>query len=245
MNKKHLYQKRAKTLNKGKVKTLSFFEKTLMKFAGYKDGKHKLIKKDESDNWMSCNINMILNSYKEFCSRLFGNLKYEDEEEFKNISILCNKICSKNKKFEEEKQRLAEALETVPNNTTRKAGEEKMTIEQIITRRNRERKAQIDKYSTQVESAEKDLKETVSKLVECISTIKEDYNTTCRISNRILNHCQQKMDTYWRAAMKQLPELPPTLNLSFYSASKDEYCKHYLQVVSKAEDVLSTISLNS
>ena len=104
MNKKRLYKKRAKALNKGKIKSLNFFEKLSMKLAGYKDGKHKLIKKDDFGNLMSCNMNIIINSYKEFCGRLFGNLKYEDEEEFKNISILCNKICSKNKKFKEEKQ---------------------------------------------------------------------------------------------------------------------------------------------
>ena len=244
MKKKRLYKNRAKSLIKGKIHSLNLIEKLSMKFAGLTDGKKGLIKQTKAGTWWSTTLQMLVDSYEEYCDKLYGNLKYEDEEEFKNVSILCNQIEPKNKKYTQELNLLKETLKTVPDVSTRKAGEEKMTNEQVATRRTRERSLYIINHQKSVDAAEADLRLAVDQLLTCISTIKEDFNTTCRISNRILNHCQRKADIYWREVMKHIPELPPSPEISFKSESREAYNNHYLQVVSKAEEVISSLSIN-
>ncbi len=93
MNHKKVYQKRLQSLDKGKAKSLGPVEKLTMRYAGWVDGRHGLLR-CENGTWQSSVLKQEVDSYEEFCAGQMGRLKFEEEDEFKKLNILFRYGCS-------------------------------------------------------------------------------------------------------------------------------------------------------
>ena len=82
MNHKKVYQKRLQSLDKGKAKSLGPVEKLTMRYAGWVDGKHGLLRCSQNGDWQSSVLKQEVDSYEEFCAGQMGRLKFEEEDEF-------------------------------------------------------------------------------------------------------------------------------------------------------------------
>lgn len=235
MNKSNLRNKRLKSLEKGKTKSLGIIEKTSMKFAGWEDGRKKLLRCNADGVWQSSVLKQEVDSYEEFCARQLAGLKVEEEDEFKEMNILFDKVIPLRKKLSDAKNRLHVAMEEEVDLSQRKEGEENLTQLQVTDRRNRERSENLQPLRDDVEQYEKQLSVTVDDIFARLSQVKESFDSTLKITNRLLQHSQRRIDVYWRSAMRHMPELPALPNIVFSNVSEQRFAIHYDKVAARAE----------
>ena len=109
MNHKKVYQKRLQSLDKGKAKSLGPVEKLTMRYAGWVDGRHGLLR-CENGTWQSSVLKQEVDSYEEFCAGQMGRLKFEEEDEFKKLNILFDTVVPLKTNLTAAKQVLENAL---------------------------------------------------------------------------------------------------------------------------------------
>lgn len=233
--KKSLRNKRLKSLEKGKAHALGFFEILSMKFAGWTDGRKGLLRKSEDGTWLSSRLKEEVDSYEEFCGNLYGRLKVEEEEEFKKLNTLFDGVTPMYTSLSDAQKHLRLVLDKKIVLNERKVGEEDLTEAQVIARRSRERDKQLQPFYDDVEKKKKALSERTDEIFERLSRIKESFDSTCKIANRLLQHSHRRIDVYWRSAMRQNGELPPVPNIRFTKFSEQEYRKHYEALAGRVE----------
>ena len=150
-----LRKKRIRSLEKEKLKSLGILEILSLKYAGWQDGRKGLIRQSEEGVWQSSRLKGETDSYEEFCGKLYGRLKLEEEEEFRSVNVLFNRAGTQYKALEEAKERLNAALGGKTALAERRAGEEELTEAQIIARRSRERSRQLEHCYRSVSEKEK------------------------------------------------------------------------------------------
>ena len=159
MNHKKVYQKRLQSLDKGKAKSLGPVEKLTMRYAGWVDGKHGLLRCSQNGDWQSSVLKQEVDSYEEFCAGQMGRLKFEEEDEFKKLNILFDTVVPLKTNLTAAKQVLKNALAEDVDLTRRKEGEESLTEVQVAARRNREREESLLPFKRAVAESEKALSE--------------------------------------------------------------------------------------
>lgn len=160
MNHKKVYQKRLQSLDKGKAKSLGPVEKLTMRYAGWVDGRHGLLR-CENGTWQSSVLKQEVDSYEEFCAGQMGRLKFEEEDEFKKLNILFDTVVPLKTNLTAAKQVLENALAEDVDLTHRKEGEESLTEVQVAARRNREREESLLPFKRAVAESEKALSEPI------------------------------------------------------------------------------------
>lgn len=234
MEKSKLRNKRLKSLEKGRVRSLRLFDILSMKFAGWNDGRKGLLCKCEDGRWQSSRLKEEIDTYEEYCGRLYGRLKAEEEEVFKKVNILLDGVLPMNKSLHDALRCLKCARDQQVLCNERKVGEENLTEMQVMARRIQERDKKLQPYYKDVEEKRKELIKAMDEIFECLSDIGENFDLTCKIAHRIRMYIQRKIDVYWRSAMRQNEELPPVPDIEFTEYSEQEYRNHYERFVKRA-----------
>ena len=237
MNKSNLHNKRLQSLNKGKTKSLGPVEKITMTYAGRIDGKKNLLRCNENGIWQSSTLKQEVDSYEEFCAEQMGTLKLQEEDEFKKLNILFDQVIPLRKKLLESKNLLRNAMDEEVDLTSRKEGEDNLTEVQVTARRNREREESLRPFKDAVSKYDKELSNTVESIFTSLSQIKESFDSTVKITNRILQHSQRRIDVYWHSAIRYISELPALPNITFSNMSEQSFADHYEKLVEKAENL--------
>lgn len=235
MDKTNLRNKRLQSLDKGKTKSLGFFEKWTMKYAGWVDGRKGLLRCNADGVWHSSVLKQEVDSYEEFCAEQMGGLKLEEEDEFKRMNILLDEIVPLRKKLFDAKEQLKKALDEEADLSMRKEGEENLTEVQVAARRNREREESLQPLKDDVTKYDKALSDTVEAIFASLSQVKESFDSTVKITNRILQHSQRRIDVYWRSAMRHMQDLPALPDVVFSNKSEQAFAGHYDKVAARAE----------
>lgn len=235
MNKTNLRNKRLQRLDKGKTKSLGFIERWTMKYAGWVDGRKGLLRCDAAGVWQSSVLKQEMDSYEEFCAEQMGVLKLEEEDEFKKMNILFDEVVPLRKKLSDAKAQLKSASEERADLFLRKEGEENLTEVQVTSRRNRERDEQLRPLREAVVKYDKELSDTIDAIFSSLSQVRESFDSTVKITNRILQHSQRRIDVYWRSAMYHIPDLPALPTVMFSNMSERAFASHYDEVAERAE----------
>lgn len=235
MDKAKLRNRRLKNLDKGKTRSLGIVERLSMKYAGRVDGRKGLLRCNADGIWQSSALKQEVDSYEEFCAQQMAGLKVEEENEFKEMNILFDKVIPLRKKLFEARKRLSAAMGEEVNLAERKEGEENLTEAQVNARRNRERTEQLQPLRDAVEEYEKKLSATVDEIFVRLSQVKESFDSTVKIINRLQQRCQRRVDVYWRSAMRYMPELPALPSVIFSNVSEQAFFRHYENVAERAE----------
>ena len=230
MTQKKVHQKRLQSLDKGRVKSLGPVEKLTMRYAGWVDGRHGLLRCSQNGDWQSSVLKQEVDSYEEFCAGQMGRLKFEEEDEFKKLNILFDTVVPLKTNLTAAKQVLKNALAEDVDLTRRKEGEESLTEVQVLP------------FKRAVAESEKALSDTIEAIFTSLSQVTESFDSAAKITNRVLQHHQRRIDVYWRSAMRHLPDLPPLPNVTFTNNSEQEFAKHYEQVVQRAEKLRLTLA---
>lgn len=235
MDKANLRNKRLESLDKGKTKSLGLIEKWTMKYAGWIDGRKGLLRYNTDGTWQSSVLKQEVDSYEEFCAEQIGRLKLEEEDEFKKMNILFDEVIPLRKKLSDAKEKLEKAQVIDTDLSLRKEGEENLTEVQVAARRNRERDEQLQPLKDAVTKYDKALSDTVEAIFASLSQVKESFDSTVKIMNRILQHSQRRIDVYWRSAMHHMSDLPALPEVEFSNKSEQAFASHYDKVVTRAE----------
>lgn len=235
MTQKKVHQKRLQSLDKGRVKSLGPVEKLTMRYAGWVDGRHGLLRCSQNGDWQSSVLKQEVDSYEEFCASQMGRLKFEEEDEFKNLNILFDTVVPLKTNLAAAREILKNALAEDVDLTRRKEGEEILTEVQVAARRNREREESLLPFKRAVSESEKALSDTIEAIFTSLSQVKESFDSAAKITNRVLQHHQRRIDIYWRSAVRQMPDLPALPNVVFSNNSEEEFAKHFDQVSKRAE----------
>lgn len=232
---------RVRSLNKGKVKSLGLFERMSMKWAGFVDGKKDLLTCDSDGIWQSSVLKQEKDSYEEFCAKLLGGLKLEEEEAFKKLNLLFDRIILLRKKHLADMETLNKALEEETDFTKRREGEENLSEMQVAARRERERSQKLQLLRDKVEISENELSDTMEMIFENLSHIKENLDSTSKMMDRVLQHCQQRVDVYWRSVLCCRSNLPAVPEVVFSNISEEKCYRHYQEAEERAEKLRSEL----
>lgn len=242
VNKSNLRNKRLKNLDRGKTKSLGIFEKLSMNYAGWVDGRRGLLRCNADGVWQSSVLKQEVDSYEEFCAEQLGGLKVEEEDEFKQMNILFDKVVPLRKKLSDAKSRLSKATDEEVDLTERKEGENNLTEMQVTARRSRERSEQLAPLRNIVTEYETQLSAIVDDIFSRLSQVKESFDSTVKITNRLLQHSQRRVDVYWRSAMRHMPDLPALPNVIFSNVSELAFAEHYNKVETRAEKLRAELA---
>lgn len=243
MEKVDIRRRRLRSLGKGNTKSIGIFEKIGMKYAGWVDGRKGLLRCGANGVWQSSILKQEVDAYEEFCAEQFGLLKVEEEDNFKEINILFDKIVPLRKKLSDARNALCKASNNPKGLSLRKAGEENLTDVQVIARRTREKEEHLRPLQEEADRCEKQLSDVVDEIFSILSQVQESFDSANRINHRLLQHVQRRIDVYWRSAARHMPDLPALPNVTFTNIAERGYEEHYKAVVEKAEKLREELAL--
>ena len=240
-----LRNKRLSILEKGKIKKIGLMESLRLKIQGYSDGSHGLPVKTDN-NWISPRIDKEINSYEEFCSRIFGSLQIELEEKFAHLGNLIDSISHTQNELEIAKEQLGNQLQKYSSSLMiRKKGEDNLTEAQVQSRRQKERDKYLSSARGKVSSIESQLSTQIEDFYALKNRIVEDYNSTKLICNRAKDYILQRIDIYWDSAYKKHPEskmMPAIPRVVFLFNAEKVYSEQHKELMSKAESLAVILS---
>lgn len=236
--------KRRRSLERGKAASLNFFEALAMKRDGTMDGQKGLLRQTEDGTWQSSKLRELTDACEEYCSRLFGHLKLEEETTFQALGTLLDKVAPMQAALSQAKASLQAEQAKPFSPTERKVGEENLTEAQVIARRRAEREKRLQPFHQSVEAKTKTVEDTLNTIFSGISHLKESFDSTCKIQDRVTQHCLQKIDVYWRAAMQHLDSLPPVPEIGFTNQALADYRTHLEALTCRAEKLQQEFTQN-
>ena len=240
-----LRSKRLHILEKGKIKKVGQIESLILKIRGGSDGSHGLPVKTD-DNWISPQIDKEINSYEEFCSRMFGSLQIESEEKFARLGSLIDSISHVQNELECARDQLDTQLKSYsPHLSERKKGEDKLTDSQVQARRIKEREKHLLSARASVSSLESMLSSRIDEFYALKNRIVEDQNSTRLICNRAKDYILQRIDIYWNSAYRKHPEnktMPAIPNVVFLFNAEKVYTEPHIKLMEKAESLADHLS---
>ena len=228
-------KQRLKRLEKEKTKSLGLAETLMMKYAGWNDGRNELLRCNADGTWESSVLKQEVDAFEELCAHHMAELKLEEEKTFNEMNVLFDKVDPLRKKLFDAKAALEQAKEKAVDVTMRKEGEENLTEAQIVSRRHREHERMLLPLKKKVETYDKEFSDTVDSIFANLSQVKEAFDTTVKINQRVLQHSQRKIDVYWRSAMLQMPKLPALPMVVFSNVSEQAFESHYRQAEERAK----------
>ena len=233
------------SLEKGKIKHFRFFEKLWLKLTGWIDGKRGLPRKVES-GWMSPHIDAELRKFDEFSTRMCGHLQIDEEADFARLAGLMDSIERTKGLLADAESSLtvAEAKETASPGE-RKNGEGKLTDAQVSARRSREKAKRLESHIGRVGSLKSTLTDLLSQLSVLHNTIIEKENSSRMIINRVRDHMYERLDVYWRAALRKhqnRAEMPVTPDITIQNRSEEFFLEPHRAIMERAETILNVKS---
>lgn len=237
--------KRLRSLDKGKIKNIGIIENIRLKLAGNSDGARGFPRCMDDGKWRSSFIDKEVNAYEEFCSRMWGSMQIEVENDFTRIGELIDSINHLWAELNKAKGNLAEQSKDDQSLSVRKKGEEKLTESQVKARRSRERDKRLAPARGKVSSLESKIALQIEEFLELKNYVDEASNTTRMICNRLKDHTLQRIDVYWNYALRKHPDamkMPtvPYVDLS-YDAEK-VYMTPHRDLIQKADKLIQLIS---
>lgn len=242
MNRENQRNQRIQSLDKGKTNPLGLIEKISMKYAGWVDGRKGLLRCGTDGVWQSSMLKQEIDAYEEFCANQIGHLKLEEEDAFKQMNICFDQVVPLRKRLSDAKKRLSDAESVDTNLSLRKEGEENLTEVQVAARRSRERNELLQPLRSDVNQYEEKLSETVQRIFDRLSQVKESFDSTVKVTNRVLQHHQRRIDVYWRSAMRHMSDLPALPDVTFSRQAEKSFADHYNEVVMRAEKLREELS---
>lgn len=237
--KNNLRNKRLKSLAKGRVKNLGPIEAIKLKIAGHIDGAGGLPRMIDDNHWNSPFMNREINSYEEFCSRIWGSLQLENEDSYSYLDGLIRNIQQTQVLLEEAKYNLSAATHFDPQtDAVRKKGEEHLTEAQVKSRRAAEREKRLAPLRSKVRALEDKLSAEMTELSELHSQLVEDENTTRIICHRVKAHTLQRLDLYWNAALKKHTDsggMPAVLAIDLTFLAEQVYKEAHEKLMDQVE----------
>lgn len=207
MNRAKLCKQRHRKLGNGKAKKIGFIESIGLKLIGYYDGRKGLPRQMDEKKWCSPFMNYEANSYKEFCSHIWGSLQIENEGEYARLEELMDRIHQKKRLLDVARSELAIAYKReIEFEPRRNKGEDKLTDAQIYTRRKAERDKKLAQMRNKVAELEQKLKEAEDIFSDLHCKLVEADNTTRLICHRVRDHILMCMDVYWNSVLRHHPD---------------------------------------
>lgn len=235
LKKTDVQKTRIKKLEGQKLISLKLSERISMKYAGWVDGRKGLLRCDENGEWCSSVLKQEVDAFEEFCAKQIALLKIEEENEFREMNVLFDKVIPLRKKIYDAKAKVDVLMNEQINFNQRKPGEESLTDVQVDARRRREHNKLLQPLQADVAQYTDELWTTINKIYEKLSQIKESFDSTMKMNERMLQHSQRKIDVYWRSAMHHVPDLPPLPKVKFSNNSEQSFAAHYEMVAQRAE----------
>lgn len=242
MDRENQRNQRIQSLDKGKTNPLGLFEKISMKYAGWVDGRKGLLRCGTDGAWQSSVLKQEIDAYEEFCAKQIGHLKLEEEDAFKQMNICFDRVVPLRKRLSDAKKRLTDVESVDTDLSLRKEGEENLTEIQVVARRSRERNELLQPLRSDVSQCEEKLSETVQEIFDRLSQVKESFDSTVKVTNRVLQHNQRRIDVYWRSAMRHMSDLPALPDVTFSRQAEKSFADHYDEVVMRAEKLREELS---
>ena len=245
MNNNQMRISRISNLSKGKIKGVSFFERIFLKLSGYFDGKRSLPRENSSGEWISPHIDREVRSFDEFSSRIWGHLQIEEEGDYAHLGELMDSLIHTRAQLKDAETALEEASghENTPD-VIRKHGESRLTEEQVIARRVREKENRLAPFKAKVDSLRNKLSAEIDSFSQLFNKIIEDNNSTRMICNRVKDHLHQRIDVYWNAALlKHSDNKMPVIPCVVVSSNAEEaYMEPHKPIMKRAELLSQSLS---
>lgn len=207
MKSSDLRRKKMGQLVKGRVKHIGLLESLKLKVIGRTDGARGLPRQETDGHWTSAFMDRERNAYEEFCSHMWATLQIDNEENYIHLNQLVNSVLQtqlllKEAKFELAKRKAQEDTVAV----VRRTGEEKLTDEQVRSRRMAEKLQRLAPLQSRITALEERVETTVAEFSEVYCKLVEDSNTTRITCHRVHDHSLQRLTYYWNAALAKHPD---------------------------------------
>ena len=195
---------RLRELRRCKAKRLGPVEAIHMRLSGRVDGNLGMPRETSDHVWTSPLIQKEIDAEQEHRERVWGATQINLEPYHMRTESLLTVIASNERKLDEVKARLKPVDEGACS--ARKRGEEELTEEQIQARRSRE----FERLNNKVRAEAREIEQAIEayyeelSLLHCFNT--ESENTAKLTCERVMDHTRQRIDAYWRSAMKVHPE---------------------------------------
>lgn len=230
---------RIRSLAKGRVRSVGFFESILLKIAGRIDGGRGLPRCSEDGEWVSAFIDREINGYEEFGSYLYGTLQMENEANYARLEEIINDISQTCVQIDSARSAQADSERAAGSRPPeRKKGEDRLTDAQVAARRSAERENSLAPVRAKTASLEKRLEEEISEFLELHSRLTEDDNTTRMIAQRVMQHSLMRLDVYYNSALKSHPEradMQVVPGTKMTNHAEEIYKKQHEPLMKKAE----------
>jgi hypothetical protein len=202
----------ARKIISGRLKGLGLFESFHMKRIGCSDGKVGLPRPNTAGQTDSPLFSKEASAYQEFCTKKWTDTEVALESSYKEAGQLMSAIDRK----EEDLEKLRHDEPQAPDEsqlTARAFGEEKLTDDQIRSRRLREFSKKNAPYYAKIKAIEEEIAQSYERLEELINHILEVNNITRLVCERVQRHTEQRRLAYWDAVLRTHPqrrEMPVT-----------------------------------
>ncbi len=249
MSNKKTAKRRLAALNKGRSKTIGFFESIPLKISGRKDGCIGLPREMDKNSWSSPRMDAEVNSYREFCAKAWGRLQVELEPSYARMGELLISLPNTQTNLAHARKMLADATKSAgQEDATRMKGEDRLTGAQVKARRTAERAKRIAPLRSRVASLESESAATLSEFFALHSKIVEDANSTHMICNRLHDHIKGRLDVYWSAALRKHPDfskMPMYPAVELISTAEEAYTTVHRDIMDRAQALINTCTADA
>lgn len=245
LKKDALRNKRLVSLDKGKIKNIGIFENIRLRMSGTSDGARGFPRCIGEGKWQSAFIDKEVNAYEEFCSRMWGGLQIEVEDDFKRIGELIDSIKHLWSELDKAQDYLSNQSKDDPALSMRKKGEERLKESQVKARRTRERNKRLAPAKNKISTLESKITTQIEEFLELKNYVDEASNTTRMICNRVKDHTLQRIDVYWNYALRKHPdsmEIPTVPHVDLTFDAEKVYMTPHLNLLQKADELVQLIS---
>ncbi len=213
-------------LIKGKMKTVSPFEKAVLFFKGKVDRKNKMLHIENGEVWATPFMARENERYEEYCSKLWGLNQYSYDCEYASTETLLMKIEAQKKELKDLEKYFQEEKEAYASNKTmRKHGEQSLNDNQIQSRRQNEWNKIAHPIKVEIEKKTKQINENYEEAIKSINLLIESANLTEYVCERVKHHTQQRIKIYLDSLLKK------------YNKENGQPESHYIIDSSEAHDI--------
>ena len=197
-------------LAKGKTKGLRPGESVLVWLAGRVDGMSGCIREIQPGSWASARLQKEAHAYQEYCARALGRQQIELRRIHARCSSLVDEILALDEQIRQAEANVPSEEPSSPQE--RKSGEEALTDAQVRARRKREAARAATRSRGVVETLTRQRDERKRELSVLHHFVEEADAAMRLICRCVMDHVNQRIDAYWRAALRAHPQaerLPP------------------------------------
>lgn len=230
--------RRIRRLNRGRIAGLGWLEAIGLRIRGWVDGARGLPRRVE-EQWSSPFLSRELNSYEEFCSRMWSMLQLESEGAYIRLNELTASLPLTLARIDQAREELR-VISPGEAFSIRKTGEEELSEDQVRARRANERKKELEPMRCRLTGLQNQLREDTREFTTLCCRLAEDDNTTRMAVHRVRDHIRQRMDVYWNAAMSRHSDhyaMPNAPTLSTQLRAEQTYLSLHAGLMLRAEQI--------